>query len=216
MLMSDMTLMQTAILLASAIKRIALRAERDGIAAEWLESARPLALAWELYRWLRKDEGQPDEVRVISANAETTIGIALATRIRTAATEVPLYHTEGNDAPRLYWFWGKQLAVPEVTHHLRVRFESHPEEVDQFLDTYVGWAWGMDSGLARRSDFRRDDYNSVLELIDPQLIMTNLRTRYGSELDQASSHPPKDWSINRRIAHQFAAVHRAVRAEEQG
>ncbi|MDQ3777116.1 MAG: hypothetical protein M3461_23565 [Pseudomonadota bacterium] len=63
------------------------------------------------------------------------------------------------------------------------RFEANPNEVDSFLDTFVGEAWGMESELQHRADFRRDAYDAVARLIDPDFIVANLKQRYGAELD---------------------------------
>jgi hypothetical protein len=97
---------------------------------------------------------------------------------------------------------------------LEDRFKIHAEEVDHFLDTYVGEAWGMESGLPRRSDFTRDAYNNIARLLDPAVLFGNLRARYGAELDAAQYFQGSDIPTTRRIARQFAHVYLAVQKEK--
>lgn len=213
MLMTDMTFRQAAILVAQLLKRLPAGAERDTFAVEVVAMAQPLPFAWECFRWVRKSNDEGEDARIVSAEAEEHLGAALAERIHTAAIEVPLYKSFDTDAPPLYWLWSKYRPIAEIADHLRVRFEAVGEEVDEFLASYVGMAWEMETGLARRSDFRREGYNNIALLIDPDIVMTKLKERYGVELDAPQYHPASEVSFPRRVAHQFAFIHQKVHEE---
>ena len=138
----------------------------------------------------------------------------MAERIRAQAAKSPLYQTFGRDAPRLYWFWNKQDGGEAVGTQLRTRFEANPNEVDSFLDTFVGEAWGMESGLPRRADFRREAYDAVARLINPDFIVANLKQRYGAELDTPTFYHDSETRLARRIADQFTYIHLKVDEEK--
>ncbi|OZA12087.1 MAG: hypothetical protein B7X94_04365 [Hydrogenophilales bacterium 17-62-8] len=72
----------------------------------------------------------------------------------------------------------------------------------------------MESGLPRPADFGREQYNSVSHLIPAEYVATNLRLRYGAELDTPQNYPPDTMAQPRRIAHQFMAVHQYILQEQ--
>jgi hypothetical protein len=215
MMLSDWTFMQAAILVAHLLKRLPMGRDRDAFAAAMLAAAEPLPFACECFRWIRKSDDVGEDKRIVPTETEQHLGTALADRIRVAAAETPLYKSFGADAPRLYWLWSKYRGYAEVRGHLKARFDSNEEEVDEFLGTYVGWAWGMETGLAHRSDFSRDRYNAVAELIEADLVVAKLKNRYDAELDTPDYHQSQEVPIARRIAHQFAFLHEKAKAESQ-
>lgn len=214
MLMSDWTFRQAAILVAYMMRRIAAGENRETLANQVVREAQPLPFSLECLRWIHHDEKEPEEERLISSAAEERISTALAERIGAEATKSPLYQTFGRDAAGVYWFWNKQDGGDAVVAHLRARFEAHPNEVDSFLDTFVGEAWGMESGLPHRADFDRGNYDAVARLINPDFLMTSLRQRYGAELDAPEYYHGSETPLARRIAHQFAYIHLKVEEEK--
>lgn len=213
-LMSDWTFRQAAILIAHLVKRIAAGEARETLVHMVIEESQPLPFGLECLRWIHHDEKDPEEKRIISSAVEEKISAALAVRVRAESAKYPLYQTFGRDAPSLYWFWNKQVGGDEVAAHLRARFEEQPDEVDSFLDTFVGEAWGMESGLPHRADFDRGNYDAVTGLIDLDFLMSSLKQRYGAELDAPEFHHDSETPLARRIAHQFAFIHRKVGKEK--
>ena len=59
----------------------------------------------------------------------------------------------------------------------------------------------------------RESYDAIAQLLDPEVIVSNLRARYGGEIDTAEYHHEDDVQIARRIALQFAFIHRNFVAE---
>lgn len=215
MLMSDWTFRQAAILVAHLLRRVTAGEARETLADMVIkEEAQPLPFGMECLRWIHHDEKEPDEKRIISSAVEGMISAALAERVRAEAVKSPLYRTFGRDAPWLYWFWNKQVGGDAVAAHLRARFEEHPDEVDSFLDTFVGEAWGMESGLPHRADFDRGNYDAVARLIDPSFLLISLKQRYGTELDAREYYHGSETPLARRIAHQFAYIHLKVVEEK--
>ena len=210
---TDRTFRQGGILVTHLLKRVPAGEEREALAHEVFRQAETLPFAVECLRWVQHSQDRPEADRVISAEAEQGIGVTLAERIRNSADEMPLYQRFGRDAQLLYWLWNKHGDGTVVATHLRARFEANPDELDQFLDTYVGEAWGMDTGLSRRADFGRDGYDAIARLIDTTFIAAKLRERYGAELDAAQFHHDDTVPLARRIAHQFVFIHQRVLEE---
>ncbi len=213
MLLSDWTFRQAAILVSHLMKLLLPGNEREALAGAIIQAAQPLPFGMECLRWMRHDPREQEEERLIAAAAEERLSQTLVERIRTHAAQAPLYETFGRDAPWLYFFWNRQEGGRAVATHLRGGFEANPGDVDRFLDVFVGEAWGMESGLPHRADFDRGNYDSVAALIEPDFILTNLKQRYGAELDAPEYYHNSETSLARRIAHQFAYIH--LKAQEE-
>jgi hypothetical protein len=206
--------MQAGILVAHLLKRLTLPADRESVALQVLNEALPLPFAFECFRWISHHKESPESDRIVSQIAEDQLATAIMERIRSEAQKVPLYQAFGEDARGLLWLWNKYGVPGEVSGYLQRRFNQAGDEVGVFLQSYVGRAWGLESGLSQPADFSRESYDAIAKLVDPQLIMEHLKQRYGSELDTPEYHLGNDVALSRRIAHQFAFIHRAASQEE--
>ena len=54
-----------------------------------------------------------------------------------------------------------------------------------------------------------------MQTLDPEYVLTNLKSRFGAELDDPYFHHGDQSALNLRIGHQFSYVHSAVLAEQQ-
>ena len=213
MMLSDWTFMQAGILVAHLLRRLPEGASREDMAMLLVRGAEPVRFALECFRWIRKGDKDPEEERLLPAPIEERIGRAIADRVREAAAREPLYNTFRGDAPLLYWLWRTFGDPVAVAAHLADRFQKDASEADTFLGSFIGLAWGMESGLSHPADFGRSQYDSAANLIDPEAILAALRPRYGAWLDSPRFHPPTDAPLRQRVAEQFAAVHGKVQEE---
>ena len=73
MLMSDWTLGQAAILVAHLLRRVVSGEEREALADVVFAVVHPLSFGLECLRWIRHDEKEPEEERIISPAAKEKI-----------------------------------------------------------------------------------------------------------------------------------------------
>lgn len=205
------TIMYAGILISQLIRRIPL-SDRQSAAKTVLEVAFPLAMAMECARWLTHSEDRPEERRVLPDGADDALYHLFAVRIRDADEVEPLFMQAGRDAPNLYWYWQRGRNREEIEARLREFFDKDPAKLDDFLDTYIGEGWEVESGLPVRSDLRRESYNSIASIISPNYVFDNLRTRYGAELDAPQYY--QNGEPAGITAHQFASIHLSVVAEQ--
>lgn len=201
------TFMQTGILVSELMRQIAMPQRLDAVKAV-VEAVQPLGFGCECVRWLTHYSDKPETHRVLPDEANEVIYDLFAGRIRAASADGPLFLTASEDAPALYGYWQRGRGTEEVEEHLRVIFEQNPASMDNFIDTYVGEGWEVASGLPVRSFLQRYHYDAIAFCISPEYVMENLRERYGAELDSPEYH--SDGSSARKVAHQFAAIHKAV------
>ena len=101
----------------------------------------------------------------------------------------------------------------EVGTYLKQQIEANPTSVDQLLDGYVGTAWGVESGLSHKADLERNAYDAITGLLDGQWLYDQLQSRHG-DLSGAVYHHSDDVPIARRLAEQFAVIHKKVQEEK--
>ena len=206
------TMMQAGILISQLMRRVPLP-ERQAAVETVIQAATPLAMGSECVRWLTHASDRDEQYRVLPNEANDIIYRLFAERIREANTVKPVYEQAGGDAPLLYWYWKKGRGQEEIEASLRALFDAEPARADDFLETYIGEGWELDSGLPVRLDLRRETYDDIASLISPNYIVTNLRARYGVELDDPQYH--QEGTPARITAHQFAFIHKRALAEQQ-
>jgi len=194
-------------LIAGLLRQIPSPEDRQAEAERAIRMAMPVGFAMECIRWIRNYEDTPPERRVLADEGEAPLREILTARIEQANAEASLYTSHPKDAQSLYWAWVHGTSQEHVREQLITTFDEHPEELDSFLACYVGEAWGMESGLPRPADFRREQYNSVTNILPGEYVAANLRQRYGPELDTPQEYPPETMTQSRRVAHQFMGVH---------
>jgi len=206
------TMMQAGILISELMRRIPL-SERQAAVEAVIQAASPLAMGSECVRWLTHWSDRDEQYRVLPHEANDIIYRLFADRIREANTVEPIFEQAGADAPHLYWYWQKGRGQDEVEANLRALFDAEPTRMDGFLETYIGEGWELESGLPLRSDLRRDTYDAIALLISPDYIATNLRSRFGVELDDPQYRT--EGSPAHITAHQFVFIHQRASAEQQ-
>jgi hypothetical protein len=86
----------------------------------------------------------------------------------------------------------------------------------EFLKTYLPKGWYLETGLPSLGDFERNQYDSVVKIIDPQILINILTDIYGDTIKNAES--PMDYlnePVDKKVAYQFVAMHNLVTQRNQ-
>jgi predicted KAP-like P-loop ATPase len=202
---------QGAILLAQWLRRVP-GAQRVALAETVIREAAPLPFAAECVSWFQPGRDEQLADQLLMPETLAALQRILAARIAVADIERPLYRSFGAAAKALYWIWEK-VASGAVRERLTAQLEGQPDEVEAFVGIYIGEAWGMTDGLPRPADLRREVYDDIATRVDPDILFAALRGRYGAELDEPVFHQDEGAPVGRRLAHQFAVIHAAARAD---
>ncbi len=204
---------QAAIVVYFLVKSVVDGAARLNLAQEVLSLATPLPFASECLRWMFPSPRRaPDEWIFDQANFGQLRSQLVTERIVPSDAREPLYRQFGSDAPTLYGWW-HEVDAAGLAGRLSACLEAGSEEVDTFLDAFVGEAWELGTGLSHRSDLDRDAYDHIARFIAPEQIAQHLRARYGAVLDEPQFHHGNGVALPIRVAHQFMYVHARVLAE---
>lgn len=205
---------EAAIVVYFQIKSIVDEANRLRLAHEVLSLATPLPFASECLRWMFPNPRRvPDEWIFEEDNFAQMLSLFVKRRIAPSDEREPLYRQFGSDAPSLYGWWHEVDAL-DLAGRLIACLEAGDQEIDIFLDAFVGETWQLSTGLSHRSDLDRDAYNHIARFIPPEQIAQRLRARYGAQLDEPQFDHANSVALTIRFAHQFMYVHTRMLAEE--
>jgi len=188
------TIMQGGMLVSELLRRIPDPDTRQRAAEEVIDAANPLGFGMECCRWIHHHEGRHEDERVFSDAIEEILNQRLAHKICSADNERPLFASDPKDMPSLYWLWNKHLGNTSVRKALSAHFEADPTGVDTFLECFVGEGWFVESGLPVRSDFERRSYDSVANLITPELIAENLPNPLRQRITRSGVSPGRTFT----------------------
>ncbi len=210
MLMSDWSFRQAAILVSRLIARHLDEAARISMAKYIVTNAEPIAFGFECIRWIRVDKSDANCLKLVPEPVEIELGRILANRIHLSCQKMPIYRAHGSDAPALLWAWSEYGEPEEARSHVEASLQVAPGDVIAFIASYIGLSWGMESGLPRRSDLRRETYDAIARVIKPSVVMEHLQAIYGDKIANPSYYVSDDVVFEERLAMQFAHVHLKV------
>jgi len=203
---------QSAIIIANLAKRVSNKYE---FIKEMMDKAR-LDFAGEIFKWVRafSDEGKEDAV-VTNAQVDE-LGTAVAERISKEAQTKLLLTDYGDQFTLLMWSWSKWGYKADIGKYFE-RLIKKPDNVVAFLMSYLGQAYDLLSGKKTKSEFRREAYNAVAELTDPEKFVKPLVKKFGDDVnkgDVSSIGFEENLPYDFQVARQFLALHRHVQAEQ--
>lgn len=211
------TLSQACILIRQLIERLDTEIKRDTTALEIANQVTPLTFAAGYARWignlkLPNADPRPDDI-VISNDCEVEVKRRIVQRIADEAEKDLLTRKFQQDAIKLYRLWF--LTDAEALHaHLADRFERSPEEAGEFLRSFRRKALNLESGISFEMDLDKDNYNFIVRMVDPEVIMAALRKVYkGIDTPEETYPNKKKVTLEERSAVAFSILHKQAQQE---
>jgi len=213
MMSLDLNFIATPIFASKLARRMENQADRLAFARQLVEIADPLNFGFEFFRWFRHS-AESKETPLLTSGQEVELANVLVSRVVEESRRAPLYRTFGTDVMPLLWMWSKYGNAAELSTYLKGVLEQGPDDIDLFIDAYVGTSWGLESGLSRKSDLERSSYDSIAGVIDPNFVFSLLRKKYGTPLDKPEFYHSDSIATPERLAQQFAYVHAQAISEK--
>ena len=208
---------QACILISQLARNIPEGEPRLTFGKDVISLSSTLPFAIECLRWLRTDKEKRDAELIFTDDEEELLGRMVADRIAGESTEGPIFIKYKGDAPLLLWAWAKWHSKGETQTHILESLEENPDIVSDFLSTYVNTAWEMATGLPRKGDFERQNYDFLALVVDPEIIYSFIKEIYGPQVESAQGdyfeYPP-ELEFKEKLAWQFASIHHHVKAEK--
>jgi hypothetical protein len=65
----------------------------------------------------------------------------------------------------------------------------------------------MESGLPSKTKLRRESYDSIARVVDPEIVLQHLRSLYGTDIDSATLDTSGFDASDKTTAFRFFAMH---------
>lgn len=206
---------QAAMLVSDLIQNLSEKCEKISLSQLCIKNAPDLEFSVEICRWLRKKDKDRPEIDGFTEDEMNAMGTILAERIKSVlegdidiTTDYP--KTCGNLLYQIKNYIGKS----EVEDYLVSFFKARKQSVFRFLDTFVPTAWGMESGISHKSDLEREQYNAIVGLADPEIILSAITQEIGQLPAVSKEYPRDDKDRNLLLTNQFLWLHNYVLQEQ--
>lgn len=205
---------QAAIFIKQLLERISPDEGRLSIGLDVLNQAATLDFGCELLGCLETEEA--DKALFTDADDER-MKIAVADRIAIHLMEAsaPVYVTEG----RTGFFYLQTLVScgegEAARTYITRAIEKRPDSVISFLRTSSPTAYNLETRRAVEAPIRREQYERIASMIDPEVVANALHKQFGEtlgrpELDEGGRESISDV----QLASQFLALHNTVLLEK--
>ena len=186
---------------------------------EILQNAEPIFFATECFQWIhniKKSENSGEENLFSDATIKELSEIVV-NRIRDIAKEEVIYTTFPDNWRGLLSFWSYWSSKEETNSYLKKTFEKNSSNSIEFLKSYVPtwWLMGIESpfhvGSPSKGDVDQKTYDSIVSVVDPELLIQFLRKIYGEKLDSPDFYRQNDKQTSEEVAAcQFVYIHQQV------
>lgn len=206
---------QAAMLLSDLIQNIADKTERVSLAVFCIENAPDLTFCLEIFRWLRREDKDRPETDAFTEEEINSIGSKLGGRIKTILdSDVDITIQYPKICGSIMYQFKKDFGETEAEKYLNRLFERCEKAVFRFLDAFTPTAWGMESGISHKSDFEREQYNSIASVVNPEIVISALAQEIGNLPATTKDYPRDDKDREMLLVKQFLWLHKYVLNEQ--
>jgi hypothetical protein len=189
--------------------------KRPAVLRRIIEHSASLPFASDVLHWSRvlsRDDVAP-EARSLTPEEITELEVVLADRLATAAAEEPLFLSMPRYAPGLYYAWMRGAGRPSVEDHLTALCTDNPDNALTLVRAFMPTAWSMETGMPVGSQVERNTYDSIVGLMDPQVITDTFAVAFPSTVAESIPEDTSSLGVEERTALRWAQVHRFVQAQ---
>ncbi len=172
-------------------------------------------LSWILFEENGEDSGQEHGRLPLPQEDRKRIGGVLVERIKKALADPgKVAAIPPKELVRYLSIWATMESQSVTSEFVAKVIEADARYTLLILDALRPTGWNMMTGIPRKSDFRRGEYDTLLSFADPALICQSLEAQVGPY--QRTEHYPRDFdgtSPDRSLADQFYWIHNYVLEE---
>lgn len=207
---------QAAMLINDLLRNIKDKSIRVTNAKNIIEKSISLNFSMEIFRWLdREDEKKPEKDAFSDAEIDA-IAEPLINKISDEVeNEENIIAKYPDNCEMIFYTW-KKYKTKDVELYLETLFKKVEKSVFMFLENYTPTAWGMESGISHKSDFERDQYNSVVKIIEPSIVINAIEKELGNTPEISEEYPYfSDEPREIKLTKQFMWLHHHVNNETE-
>ncbi|MBL7066248.1 MAG: hypothetical protein ISS29_00080 [Candidatus Marinimicrobia bacterium] len=183
-----------------------------------IEKSEPVTYSLKCFYELTNDDKSKPDKSLLSDKQIKELNALLLSRIITISGSKIFYIEYGKEAEELIWYWYNWGDKEELTRYLHSTFSKDHYNVVIFLSIFLTTIDDLNNRTTGKVSFRRETFDKIIKLIDPQVLFTQLKSIYGDKLDKAEKawlYGAQDIDDNKKVAFQFAAFYKAMLKEKE-
>lgn len=204
---------QGAMLVSDLIQNVD-KNKRVKFVEECINNTEQIDFKLELFKWLKKENKEKPEQDCFSNKQVSIIGKSVAEAAMNALTtekDIDGYH---KILPAMFYYVKEYIGKTELENFIKKVLKKDKTKVLTLLDTFTPTAFGLETGVSHKSDFDRDQYNRLENLVNPKIILEAIKRYYG-KLPEIEKEYQRDYDYKDRevLLKQFIWLHNYVLKE---
>lgn len=209
---------QAAMLVSDLIQNVP-KPDRTDLVKKCIDIAPILEFKLEIFRWLkREDEDKPEKDAFSEASIDEIgrhLGKVIADELKDQE-DITLFAP--TSIPTIFYTLNNFVEEGYVNGYVDELILKDPESLIRIVDSYVPTAWGMESGVSHKSDFKRDQYNSLTSELDASTVLSAIETYFPQAMKVSDDFPrfyDDDAEKGLLFLEQFVWLHQYVLRESE-
>ena len=209
---------QAAMLISSLIQNQSIN-NREKLACDCIDNSPSLDFKLEIFRWLkRKDDDKPEQ-EAFSDESINIIGKHLGNSIIKELGDTDITLVYPNLVSYIFYILNKYVNHNFANDYITKQILKDDLVLVRILESYVPTSWGMESGLPHKSNFEREQYNHLAEVLDTKIIIENLKKYFPSFFESIEDDFPRDYDDIKEkstlFIKQFIWLHKYITKEAE-
>ncbi|OTQ57630.1 P-loop NTPase fold protein [Gilliamella sp. A7] len=209
---------QAAMLISSLIQNQSIN-NREKLACDCIDNSPSLDFKLEIFRWLkRKDDDKPEQ-EAFSDESINIIGKHLGNSIIEELGDTDITLVYPNLVSYIFYILNKYVNHNFANDYITKQILKDDLVLVRILESYVPTSWGMESGLPHKSNFEREQYNHLAEVLDTKIIIENLEKYFPSFFESIEDDFPRDYDDIKEkstlFIKQFIWLHKYITKEAE-
>ena len=209
---------QAAMLISSLIQNQSIN-NREKLACDCIDNSPSLDFKLEIFQWLiRKDDDKPEQ-EAFSNESINIIGKHLGNSIIEELGDTDITLVYPNLVSYIFYILNKYVNHNFANDYITKQILKDDLVLVRILESYVPTSWGMESGLPHKSNFEREQYNHLAEVLDTKIIIENLEKYFPSFFESIEDDFPRDYDDIKEkstlFIKQFIWLHKYITKEAE-
>lgn len=209
-------LVQAAMLVSSLIQNNET-STRKTIVESCIKITPCLEFKLEIFSWLKREEEDKPEKDAFSKSEINDIGIFLGNELlKFIEQDIDITSKYPNYVGTILYTLSTYIGREYSNAYMKNQFKSDPNSLIRFLGAIVPTSWGMENGVSSKSDFEREQYNSLINYLDIEVVLDAIGVLVDEALvipeDYPNDYENKDEYI---LIRQLLWLHQFVQKEKE-
>lgn len=199
---------QAAMLVSDLVQRLD-KGERISLAKDCIQCSDDIDFKTEIFRWLKREDKSTPEREGFNKDDQNEIGSVLGNSISEYLTDdIDITISNPNNATTILYSAKKYINKEFSENYLVQQISKDQNFIYRLLYVYTQTVWDMASGVSHKNDFGKEQYDSLISVICPEIVKSAVKDLCIDELTYDESYPrnydSKDKSI---LLKQFLWIH---------